>query len=122
MSFGAPGSLIWHEGWTGRRACRKFQTGSWAAATAKVPAPAEIRRLPDAQGSALGRTSKHKAEEEHMYPYLLQSMAVEHVKDLRQNATGAARVRHPRRVRPGARFGVAASSAGAWLARRVVHP
>jgi hypothetical protein len=122
MSFGVLGSLIWHKGWTGRRACRKFQTGSRAAATAKVPAPAEIRRLPDAQGRALGRTSKHKAEEEHMYPYLLQSMAVEHVKDLRQNVTGAARVRHTRRVRPGSRFGVAASSAGTWLARRVVHP
>jgi hypothetical protein len=57
-----------------------------------------------------------------MYPYLLQSMAVEHVKDLRRNVTGATRVRHARRVRPGNRFGVAASSAGAWLARRVVHP
>jgi hypothetical protein len=57
-----------------------------------------------------------------MYPYLLQSMAAEHVKDLRQNATGAARVRPARVVRAGTRFGVAASSAGTWLVRRVVHP
>jgi hypothetical protein len=56
-----------------------------------------------------------------MYPYLLQSMAVEHVKDLRQEAAGAVRVRRSRRVRAGARARLAASSAGAWLARRVVH-
>jgi hypothetical protein len=56
-----------------------------------------------------------------MYPYLLQSMAVEHVKDLHQEAAGAARVRRSRRVRAGARGRLAASSAGAWLARRVVH-
>jgi hypothetical protein len=57
-----------------------------------------------------------------MYPYLLQSMAVERVKDLRQETTGAARIRPARRVRAGTWFGVAASGAGAWLARRVVHP
>jgi hypothetical protein len=57
-----------------------------------------------------------------MYPYLLQSMAVERVKDLRQEATGAARVRHSRSVRAGARARLAASSAGTWLARRAVHP
>jgi hypothetical protein len=122
MSFGVLGSLIRHEGWTGRRPCREFQARSLAAAATKVPAPAEIRLLPDAQGRALPRISEHKAEEEPMYPYLLQSMAVERVKNLRQNATGAARVRHTRRVRAGTRFGIAASSAGAWLARRVVHP
>jgi hypothetical protein len=91
-------------------------------ATAKAPAPAEIRRLPDAQGRALRRASKHKAEEDHMYPYLLQSMAVERGKDLRQEATGAARVRRSRSVRAGTRARLAASSAGTWLARRAVHP
>jgi len=58
-----------------------------------------------------------------MYPYLLLSMAVERVKDLRQEATGAARVRHSRRsVRAGARARLAVSSAGTWIARRAVHP
>ena len=57
-----------------------------------------------------------------MYPYLLQSMAAERVKDLRRETTGAARIKPARRVWAGARFGVAASSAGARLARRVVHP
>jgi hypothetical protein len=64
----------------------------------------------------------HKAEEDHMYPYLLQSMAVERVKDLRQEKTGAARIRRARNARAGTWFGVAASSAGTWLARRVVQP
>jgi hypothetical protein len=57
-----------------------------------------------------------------MYPYLLQSMAVEHVTDLRQAATAAARVRRVRSVRAGTRSGVAAASAGSRLARRAVHP
>jgi hypothetical protein len=57
-----------------------------------------------------------------MYPYLLQSMAVERVKDLRKEATGAGRVRRTRSVRAGTRFGLAASSAAAGLVRRVVHP
>jgi hypothetical protein len=57
-----------------------------------------------------------------MYPYLLQSMAVERVKDLRQEATGAARVRRSRRVLAGTRARLAASGAGTWLARRTVHP
>jgi hypothetical protein len=57
-----------------------------------------------------------------MYPYLLQSMAVEHVKDLRQAATAAARVRRARPVRAGTRSGVTAPSAGSRLARRAVHP
>lgn len=57
-----------------------------------------------------------------MYPYLLQSMAVERVKDLRQEATGAARVRRARRVRAGTRSRRAASSAGTRLARRAAHP
>jgi hypothetical protein len=57
-----------------------------------------------------------------MYPYLLQSMAVERVKDLRQEATGATRVRRSRSVRAGARARLAVSSAGTWLARRAVHP
>jgi hypothetical protein len=57
-----------------------------------------------------------------MYPYLLQSMAVERVKDLRQEATGAARVRRARRGRASTRARLAASSAGSRLARRAVHP
>jgi len=57
-----------------------------------------------------------------MYPYLLQSMAVERVRDLRQEATGVARVRRPRSVLVVARARLAASSAGTWLARRAVHP
>jgi hypothetical protein len=65
---------------------------------------------------------KHKAEEDHMYPYLLQSMAVERVKDLRQESTGAAWIRPARSVRAATWFGVAASSAGRRLARRAVHP
>jgi hypothetical protein len=56
-----------------------------------------------------------------MYPYLLQSMAVERVKGLRQEATGAARARRARRVRAGTRA-APASSAGTWPARRAVHP
>ena len=69
-----------------------------------------------------GESQKHKSEEQHMYPYLLQSMAVERVKDLRQEAKGAARIRRARSVRASTWFGVAASSAGKRLARRVVHP
>jgi hypothetical protein len=60
-----------------------------------------------------------------MYPYLLQSMAVERVKDLRSEATGAGGagpVRRTRSVRAGTRLGLAASSAAAGLVRRVVHP
>jgi hypothetical protein len=57
-----------------------------------------------------------------MYPYLLQSMAVEHAKDLRKEATVAARVRQVRGARAGTRSGVAASGAGTGLARRTVHP
>jgi hypothetical protein len=56
-----------------------------------------------------------------MYPYLLQSMAVERVKDLRKEATGAARVKPARSARAGRRSGAAAFSAGARLARRAVH-
>ena len=47
-----------------------------------------------------------------MYPYLLQSMAFEHAKDLRKEATVAARVRQAHSARAGTRSGVAASSAG----------
>jgi len=57
-----------------------------------------------------------------MYPYLLQSMAVERVKDLRQEAKGTARIRRARSVRASTWFGVAATSAGKRLARRAVHP
>jgi hypothetical protein len=57
-----------------------------------------------------------------MYPYLLQSMAGERVKDLRKEATGAARIRSARGARAGIRSGVAASSVGTRRARRAVHP
>jgi hypothetical protein len=57
-----------------------------------------------------------------MYPYLLQSMAVEHVKGLRREATAAARFRRARSARAGTRARVAASSAGARRARRAVQP
>jgi hypothetical protein len=57
-----------------------------------------------------------------MYPYLLQSMAVERVNDLRQEATGAARVKRARRGRAGTRSRLAASRVGTRLARRAVHP
>jgi hypothetical protein len=56
-----------------------------------------------------------------MYPYLLQSMAVEHAKDLRKEAAVAARLRGARSARAGSRTLVAASSAGTRLAR-LVHP
>jgi hypothetical protein len=57
-----------------------------------------------------------------MYPYLLQSMAAERVKDLRKEATGTARIRPARSARAGTRSGVTASSAGTRRARRAVHP
>jgi hypothetical protein len=57
-----------------------------------------------------------------MYPYLLQSMAAERAKDLRQEATGIARIRPARSARAGTRSGVAALSAGTRRARRAVHP
>jgi hypothetical protein len=61
-------------------------------------------------------------EEEQMYPYQLTSMAAEHVKDLRNEAPVAVRVRRVRSLRAGTRSGVAASSAGSGRVRRVVHP
>jgi hypothetical protein len=61
-------------------------------------------------------------EEEQMYPYLLPSMAVEHVKDLRKEATVAARVRQAWSARAAARFRATPSSAGTGLVRRTVHP
>ena len=57
-----------------------------------------------------------------MYPYQLTSMAAEHVKDLRNEAPVAVRVRRVRSLRAGTRSGVAASSAGSGRVRRVVHP
>ena len=56
-----------------------------------------------------------------MYPYLLQSMAVERAKDLRSQATAAGRARKARLPRAWTR-GIAASHAGARLARRTAHP
>ncbi len=57
-----------------------------------------------------------------MYPYLLQSMAVERAKDLRKEAATGARVRQARGTRAGARSGNAASRAGVRLVRRAAHP
>jgi hypothetical protein len=57
-----------------------------------------------------------------MYPYLLQSMAVERAKDLRKEAATGARVRQSRGTRAGTRSGNAASRAGVRLVRRAAHP
>ncbi|MGC1284649.1 MAG: hypothetical protein WA895_17070 [Streptosporangiaceae bacterium] len=56
-----------------------------------------------------------------MYPYLLQSMAAERAKELREEAATGARVRRARgtRARPGS--GIAASRVGARLVRRAAH-
>ncbi len=56
-----------------------------------------------------------------MYPYLLQSMAVERAKDLRNEAATGARVRRARGIRAGTRSGMAASRVGARLVRRAAH-
>jgi hypothetical protein len=56
-----------------------------------------------------------------MYPYLLQSMAVERAKDLRNEAAAGARVRQARGTRAGTRSGIAASRARARLVRRAAH-
>jgi hypothetical protein len=57
-----------------------------------------------------------------MYPYQLQSMAAERAKDLRKEAATGARVRQAARGRRATtRPGIAASRAGARLARRAAH-
>lgn len=56
-----------------------------------------------------------------MYPYLLQSMAVERAKDLRNEAATGARVRRARERRARTGSGIAASRAGARLVRRAAH-
>lgn len=61
-------------------------------------------------------------EEDQMYPYQLQSMAVERAKDLRKEATATARARQARGTRAGTRPGIAASRAGARLVRWTAHP
>jgi hypothetical protein len=57
-----------------------------------------------------------------MYPYLLQSMAVERAKDLRKEAATGARIRQARGTRAGTRSGSAAAHAGVRLVRRAAHP
>jgi hypothetical protein len=56
-----------------------------------------------------------------MYPYLLQSMAVERAKDLRKEAATGARVWRARKTRARTGSGNAASRAGARLVRRAAH-
>jgi hypothetical protein len=56
-----------------------------------------------------------------MYPYQLQSMAVERAKELRKEAATGARVRRARGTRAHTRPGIAASRAGARLVRRAAH-
>jgi hypothetical protein len=56
-----------------------------------------------------------------MYPYLLQSMAVERAKDLRKEAATGARVRRARGRRARTGSGIAASRAGARFVRRAAH-
>jgi hypothetical protein len=56
-----------------------------------------------------------------MYPYLLQSMAAERAKDLRNEAATGARARQARGPRAGTRPGIAASRAGARPVRRAAH-
>jgi hypothetical protein len=71
------------------------------------------------------RQCKAKAactEEDPMYPYLLQSMAVERAKDLRNEATVTHRARKARGTRAGARSGIALSHPGARFVRRTAHP
>jgi hypothetical protein len=57
-----------------------------------------------------------------MYPYLLQSMAVERAKDLRKEAATGARIRQARGTRAGTRSGSAAAHAGVRLVRLAAHP
>jgi hypothetical protein len=61
-------------------------------------------------------------EEDPMYPYQLQSMAVERARDLRQEATASRRARRARGGRVATRSIVAVSHRGARLVRRSVHP
>jgi hypothetical protein len=61
-------------------------------------------------------------EEDLMYPYQLQSMAVERARDLRQEATVARRARRTRGTRVAARSIAAASHVGARIVRRTAHP
>ncbi len=57
-----------------------------------------------------------------MYPYLLQSMAVERAKDLRREAATGARARRARGTRARTGPGIEASRAGVRLVRRAAHP
>jgi len=57
-----------------------------------------------------------------MYSNLLQSIAVERVRDMRSEATAASLSRAARFARPGRRAGAARSGATGRLVRRTVHP
>jgi hypothetical protein len=79
------------------------------------------------RGGPYGESRKYKAEaaqteEDHVYPYQLQSMAVERARDLRQEATAATRARQARGTRVATRSIAAVSHAGARLVRRTAHP
>ena len=56
-----------------------------------------------------------------MYPYQLQSMAVERAKELRKEAATGARARRARGTRARTGPGIAASRVGARLVRRAAH-
>jgi hypothetical protein len=56
-----------------------------------------------------------------MNPYLLQSVAVERARDLRNEVTAASRARKARGARAGTWPGTALSHAGVRLARRAAH-
>ena len=68
-----------------------------------------------------GQSRGCEDEEDEMYPYLLQSMAVERAKDLRREAGTGARARRARGTRARTGPGIAASRAGARLVRRAAH-
>jgi hypothetical protein len=68
------------------------------------------------------RAEAAQNEEDPVYPYQLQSMAVERARDLRQEATAAGRARRTRGTRVAARSLAAASHAGARIVRRTAHP
>lgn len=61
-------------------------------------------------------------EEDQMYPYLLQSMAVERAKDLRREASAGARIGRAHGRRAGIRSGIAALRVDGRLVRRAAHP
>jgi hypothetical protein len=79
-------------------------------------------RSPGPYGEPQGcKARAASAEEDQMYAYQLQSMAIEHARALRSEATAAGRAASARGSRAGGRSAVAASRARAWLTRRAVH-